>query len=90
MIVSPGEEVSDRNEDDGAEGNRIPTIFVGPMVRKGVYSQRIDHYTVLRTILEMYALPLLNKSANAPPIDFIWTRTATAARPKVIPRARKL
>ena len=70
------------DEDDDTEGNRIPTIFVGPMVRKGIYSQRINHYNVLRTILNMYSLPLLRNSANAPPIDYIWTRTTAAAQPK--------
>lgn len=60
------------DEDDGSEGNRIPTIFVGPMVTRGVYSRRIDHYSVLRTILDMYALPPLGNAAQAQPIDYIW------------------
>ena len=63
------------DEDDGSENNRIATIFVGPMVRKGVYARRIDHYDVLRTILEMYSLPPLGRSANARTIDEIWDRT---------------
>ena len=70
------------DEDDGAEGNRIPTILIGPMVRKGVYSQRINHYHVLRTILDMYSLPPLGESAHAPPMDYLWTLTTPAAKPK--------
>ncbi len=62
------------DEDDGTEGNRIATLFVGPMVRKGVYAQRIDHYSVLRTVLDLYALPALGNSAHAATIDYIWTR----------------
>ena len=62
------------DEDDGSENNRIATIFIGPMVRKGVYAQRIDHYGVLRTILEMYSLPPLGRSADAQTIDGIWNR----------------
>ena len=60
------------DEDDGSAGNQIATIFVGPMVKQGVYAQRIDHYTVLRAILDMYGLPLLGRSANAASIDYIW------------------
>jgi phospholipase C len=64
------------DEDDGTEGNRVPTVFVGPMVRKGAYSQRIDHYHVLRTILGMYSLPPLGNSTQASPIDYVWIRAA--------------
>lgn len=70
------------DEDDDTEGNRIATLFVGPMVRKGVYAQRIDHYSVLRAVIDLYALPALGNSAQAAAIDYIWTRTppANAAR----------
>ncbi len=61
------------DEDDDSAGNRIPTIFVGPMIRQGVYARRIDHYSVLRTILDMYGLPPLGKSAAAAAIDYVWT-----------------
>jgi acid phosphatase len=44
------------DEDDGSQGNRIPTIFAGPMVRPGQYDQMIDHYSVLRTLEDMYGL----------------------------------
>lgn len=60
------------DEDNGAEGNRVATIFVGPMVKPGKYAQRIDHYDVLRTILEMRGLPAINESARAQAIDYIW------------------
>lgn len=56
------------DEDDGSENNRIATIFVGAMVKRGRSAQRIDHYSVLRTIEEMYGLPYLNESAQAKPI----------------------
>lgn len=60
------------DEDDGSEGNRIVTLFVGPMVKPGKYAQRIDHYNVLRTILQMYGLPGMNESARAEPISNVW------------------
>ncbi len=52
--------------------NRIPTIFVGPMVRRGVYGRRIDHYDVLRTILDMYGLRPLGGSGAGTPIVAVW------------------
>jgi acid phosphatase len=60
------------DEDDGSEGNRIVTLFVGPMVKPGKYAQRIDHYNVLRTIMQMYGLPGINESARAEPISKVW------------------
>lgn len=60
------------DEDNGAEGNRIATLFVGPMVKPGQYAQRIDHYNVLRTILQMHGLPGINESAKAISITGVW------------------
>jgi acid phosphatase len=42
------------------------------MVKPGVYHQRIDHYVVLRTVLDMLGLAPLGASAKAQPIDFVW------------------
>ena len=53
-------------------GNRIPTFFVGEHVTPGRYTQHINHYTVLRTILAMYGLTPLAKAANEVPIGGIW------------------
>src|SRR5262249_4556192 len=41
------------DEDDHSQSNRIPTIFVGPMVKPGRYSERITHYNVLRTVEDL-------------------------------------
>jgi hypothetical protein len=60
------------DEDDGASDNRIPTIFVGPMVRPGQYDRRIDHYSVLRTIEAMYGLKAIGHARDARTIDEIW------------------
>ncbi|GCE12260.1 alkaline phosphatase family protein [Tengunoibacter tsumagoiensis] len=62
------------DEDDGSAQNQIPTFFVGPMVKAGVYDEPINHYTVLRTLEEMYNLPPINKSAETSPITDIWKR----------------
>jgi hypothetical protein len=63
--------IIDWDEDDGGLTNHIPTIFVGPMVKPGRYSERIDHYNVLRTIEDMYGLSHLGYSAAAPLVD-VW------------------
>jgi phosphatidylinositol-3-phosphatase len=60
------------DEDDGTENNQIATIFVGGAVKVGQYSETINHYSVLRTIENLYGLsPLANASSVSPIID-IW------------------
>jgi hypothetical protein len=61
------------------ENNHIPTILVGEMVQAGVYNRRVDHYDLLRTLLDMYGLAPIGKSANAKPLMDIWQRK-TASR----------
>jgi acid phosphatase len=52
--------------DEGENGsNHIVTLFNGPMVHTGKYSQPIDHYSVLRLIESTFGLQLLGKSATA-------------------------
>jgi len=60
------------DEDNGTATNQIATIFIGPMVQSGDYPTRIDHYTVLRTLEDMYGVPPTGKAANAEPITAIW------------------
>lgn len=60
------------DEDDGSEGNQIPTIFVGPMVKPGKYSEQITHYNVLRTIEALYGVPYLGGAAKVKTITDIW------------------
>ena len=61
------------DENDGSAGNRFATFVVGPMVRAGTSDQRIDHYSVLRTLEDMYGLARIGKSADAAPITGVWT-----------------
>jgi acid phosphatase len=61
------------DEDAGTSANHIPTLLVGPMVRATTDGRRIDHYTVLRTIEEMYGLPPLGHAASTQPLTGIWT-----------------
>ncbi|HZD54539.1 MAG TPA: alkaline phosphatase family protein [Woeseiaceae bacterium] len=60
------------DEDDFSSGNHIATLFVGPMVRPGRYGARIDHYSVLRTLTDMYDLPALGNAAGSDPITQVW------------------
>jgi hypothetical protein len=59
------------DEDDNGN-NQIPTIFHGAHVRPGLYGEWIDHYSVLRTIEDMYSLPQRGASAARSPITDIW------------------
>ena len=65
------------DEDDGSEGNRIATLFVGPMVKPGSYARRIDHYSVLRTLTAMYGLPAPGRAAEAQAITDVWVAAPT-------------
>jgi hypothetical protein len=64
------------DENDGSAGNRITTIFIGPMVRPGRYAQPITHYTVLATIEAAYGLARTGQARLVRPITSIW-RPAT-------------
>ena len=60
------------DENDGSPGNQIPTIFAGQQVRPGRYSQPITHYSVLRTLEDLYQLPVLGHAASAHVITGTW------------------
>jgi hypothetical protein len=52
------------------------------MVTAGQYGEQINHYNVLRTVEDMYALSYAGASATATPISDIWTTSgATPAAP---------
>lgn len=60
------------DEDNKTEENRITTIFSGEMIKTGSYSQRINHYSILRTIEDMHGLPYACHAATAEPITGCW------------------
>jgi acid phosphatase len=68
------------DEDDGGENNRIATVFVGPMVRQGSYAQRIDHYSILRTLTDMFGLPAPGRAAEAQPVTDVWKNALAPKR----------
>jgi phosphatidylinositol-3-phosphatase len=60
------------DEDNDEENNKIVTIFTGKMVKKGQYSKTITHYSILRTIEEMYGLPFAGKAKKTSAISDCW------------------
>jgi acid phosphatase len=56
------------DENDGGRGNQILTLVAGAGVTTGVRTEGIDHYTVLRTIENLYGLPAIGKASAATPI----------------------
>lgn len=66
------------DEDNSEHDNHIATIVVGSMVQSGESSQVINHYSILRTLEDMYSLPLLGESAYMAPITDIWSKAEAA------------
>jgi acid phosphatase len=61
------------DEGEGAGDNHIATVVFGAGVRPGsTATARVDHYSLLRTIEDMYGLPPLGQAAQAAPIQGIW------------------
>ena len=62
------------DENNGARGNQIYTVFVGSMVQPGVSNgNRYDHYSLLRTIEDNFGVGTLGREdATATPICCIW------------------
>ncbi|MEV0663829.1 alkaline phosphatase family protein [Actinomadura luteofluorescens] len=62
------------DEDNFTSVNQIHTVFVGDHVKAGYQSTtQFNHYSVLRTLEDMYGLPALANAKNASPITDAWT-----------------
>jgi hypothetical protein len=72
-------------DEDGNTGgnNQIPTIIVGAGVSPGTYGEPINHYSVLRTLEDMYGLPHTGEAANVAPISDVWS-ASTGPLPPVV------
>jgi hypothetical protein len=65
--------VFDEADSASGGGGHLPALVLGPLIRPGSSSvQRLDHYSVLRTIEDGLRLPRLGRSASASPISAIW------------------
>jgi acid phosphatase len=59
--------------DEGVRGNHVVALALGTAVRQhSVFTRRVDHYGLLRTIEQMWGLPLLGAAATARPVIGIW------------------
>jgi acid phosphatase len=61
------------DEDNSLSLNHIHTSFIGQHVTPGTYSEKITHYTVLRTIEDAYGLSALGGAASVSPITDVWS-----------------
>lgn len=59
------------DEDDDTPDNLVYTVFVGPMIKPGIYNQRIDHKNILATLENLYGLQNISGAA---PITDIFSR----------------
>jgi hypothetical protein len=57
---------------NGSSANHIATVLAGSMVEPGASGQRIDHYSLLRTLEDKYGLPPLGAAADAAPLTGSW------------------
>jgi phosphatidylinositol-3-phosphatase len=67
LIVTFDESGSSQDVD-----NHIATLAVGQMVKSGTYTERVDHYRLLRTLEDMYGLTPLGHSTATPALTSIW------------------
>jgi hypothetical protein len=59
--------------DEGTGSNHVAALALGTAVRpQAVFTRRVDHYGLLRTIEDMFALPPLGAAADARSISGIW------------------
>ncbi len=52
------------DEDDETADNTIYTVFVGPMIKKGIYNEPVTLYNALSTLEDLYGLPHLNQASG--------------------------
>ena len=60
------------DENRGGTVHHIFTILVGAGIRPWRYAERMNHYTLLRTIEKAYGLPPLGRAAKVRPLSTIW------------------
>ena len=60
------------DEDNQTDGNHIPTVVAGAGIKPGRYVARADHYSLLRTLQDMYGLRPTGLSAGAAPMRGVW------------------
>ena len=64
--------IVDFDEDDHSASNRIPTIFYGQHVKTGTFTEHITHYSVLRTVEDMFDLTHIGNAGSANTVSDCW------------------
>lgn len=64
----------DEADPDGNGKNQIATLLIGPTVKPGKYNQNITHYSVLRTIDEIFGVKCIANDCKSAPIKAIWQK----------------
>ncbi|HEY8747483.1 MAG TPA: alkaline phosphatase family protein [Tepidisphaeraceae bacterium] len=72
-------------DESHAANDRIPTLFYGPMVKPGHYTQPITQENILRTLEDMYGLPPIGSAASATPITQIFKQSTPITNAKSKP-----
>lgn len=62
------------DEDNGTDHNHIPTIVAGAGVQPGSYGAHLNHYDLLRSIQQMYRLPISGGPSRAKGMPDLWSR----------------
>jgi len=52
--------------------NQIATLLIGPMIKPGMYAQRITHYSVLHTIETIAGIACTANACQAPVLKKMW------------------
>ena len=60
------------DENAGGKAHPIFTILIGAGIRPGRYAERMNHYTLLRTIEKAYGLQPLGRADTVRPLSTIW------------------
>jgi acid phosphatase len=66
--------------DAGSSSNRIPMLMAGAGIKPGSNTQYLTHYSLLRTLTDMYGLKAFGNATAAQPIRGIWTRARSGPR----------
>ena len=59
-------------DEGNGDDNHIATILAGAHVRRGPSDQQANHYSLLRTIEDMYGLTHAGAAADAEPLTGVW------------------
>lgn len=62
----------DEADPDANGKNQIPTLLIGPMITPGKYSQKITHYSVLRTIEDIAGVACIANACKAAVLTGMW------------------